>query len=80
MKTMGKNKIWPVIAMANLLSAQKEDVYKYSKQPKNYFIPHTEVVGEVPRIVGTGKSRKKKSNKIHNSRMLKRKHAKNNKG
>lgn len=27
-------------------------------------------------IVGTGKSRKKKSNKIHHSRMLRRKHAK----
>lgn len=32
--------------------------------------------GSIPNFVSNGKSRKKKTNKIHRSRMLRRKHAK----
>jgi len=67
---MRRNLIHPLIAMMLHSASQSK-------------IPHHDVASPYQMssfgysgIVGNGKGRKKKSNKLHHSRMLKRKHAK----
>ena len=63
--------------LMGLATANEDESYRYENLPRTlYDGSKRSGFYRYSGIVGNGKSRKKKTNKLHRSRMLKRKHAK----